>query len=77
MHLRKVRINLYYIFNVGGGKMNDIAIRVEDVHIRFNMSKEKVNGIKETIEWYLQNKEWLKKIVHRDSIKVKGSGCEA
>lgn len=34
-------------------------------------------GIKETIEWYLQNKEWLKKIVHRDSIKVKGSGCEA
>lgn len=34
-------------------------------------------GIKETIEWYLQNKEWLKKIVHRDSIKVKESGCEA
>jgi dTDP-glucose 4,6-dehydratase len=34
-------------------------------------------GIKETIEWYLQNKEWLKKIVYRDSIKVKGSGCEA
>ena len=49
MHLRKGRINLYYIFNVGGGKMNDIAIRVEDVHIRFNMSKEKVNGIKEYV----------------------------
>lgn len=27
--------------------MNDIAISVKDVHIKFNMSKEKVNGIKE------------------------------
>ena len=27
--------------------MTDPAIKVEDIHIRFNMSKEKVNGIKE------------------------------
>lgn len=27
--------------------MNQLAVKVEDVHIKFNLSKEKVNGIKE------------------------------
>ena len=34
-------------------------------------------GIKETIEWYLQNKEWMSNIMQRENIKVKESGCEA
>lgn len=34
--------------------MKEVAVKVEDVHIKFNLSKEKVNGIKEYIVKFMK-----------------------